>query len=116
MPAATAAPALVEWLGAQIADIERRIDTRPAEAAAMTAGPDAVLLDNMGPDRLREAAPPEVPQDWMTLTLGTSRQGNDAQSVQTQLKQAVDAALAALGRAAQPPALVWDSGAHRAVE
>ena len=34
--AAAAAPALVEWLGAQIAGIERRIDTRPAEAAAMT--------------------------------------------------------------------------------
>jgi predicted secreted protein len=36
----------------------------------------------------------EVPQDWLTMTLSTSRDGSDAAAVQTQLRQAVDAALA----------------------
>lgn len=36
----------------------------------------------------------DVPQDWLTMTLTTSREGNDAAAVQTQLRQAVDAALA----------------------
>lgn len=36
----------------------------------------------------------EVPQDWLTMTLTTSRDGSDAAAVQSQLRQAVDAALA----------------------
>lgn len=36
----------------------------------------------------------EVPQDWLTMTLSTSRDGNDAAAVQSQLRQAVEAALA----------------------
>lgn len=36
----------------------------------------------------------EVPQDWVTMTLSTSRDGSDAAAVQSQLRQAVDAALA----------------------
>jgi predicted secreted protein len=36
----------------------------------------------------------EVPQDWLTMTLTTSREGSDAAAVQSQLRQAVDAALA----------------------
>lgn len=36
----------------------------------------------------------EVPQDWLTMTLSTSRDGSDAATVQVQLRQAVDAALA----------------------
>lgn len=36
----------------------------------------------------------EVPQDWLTMTLSTSRDGSDAASVQSQLRQAVNAALA----------------------
>lgn len=36
----------------------------------------------------------DVPQDWLTLTLTVSRDGSDASLVQTQLRQAVDAALA----------------------
>lgn len=36
----------------------------------------------------------DVPQDWLTLTLSTSRDGSDAATVQNQLRQAVDAALA----------------------
>lgn len=36
----------------------------------------------------------DVPQDWLTMTLTVSRDGSDAALVQTQLRQAVDAALA----------------------
>lgn len=36
----------------------------------------------------------DVPQDWLTMNLTTSRDGGDAATVQTQLRQAVDAALA----------------------
>lgn len=43
--------------------------------------------------QLSASATIEVPQDWLTLTLSTSRDGPDAALVQTQLKQALDAAL-----------------------
>ena len=36
----------------------------------------------------------DVPQDWLTMTLSTSRDGSDAATVQSQLRKAVDAALA----------------------
>jgi predicted secreted protein len=40
----------------------------------------------------------EVPQDLLSVTLSTLREGSDANAVQTQLKQAVDAALVGLKR------------------
>ncbi|MDQ7746557.1 SIMPL domain-containing protein [Hydrogenophaga pseudoflava] len=36
----------------------------------------------------------EVTQDWLTMTLTTSRDGSDAAAVQSQLRQAIEAALA----------------------
>ncbi|MBI5268558.1 MAG: SIMPL domain-containing protein [Burkholderiales bacterium] len=51
---------------------------------------------------LSASATAEVPQDWMTLTLSVTRQGTDARVVQTQLKQAVDAALAEARKEARP--------------
>lgn len=44
----------------------------------------------------------EVPQDWLTMHLNTTREGADAASVQTQLKTALDAALAVARASAQP--------------
>lgn len=44
----------------------------------------------------------EVPQDWLTMQLNTTREGADAASVQTQLKTALDAALAVAKAAARP--------------
>ena len=43
---------------------------------------------------LSASASVEVQQDWLSLSLGTTRDGADAATVQTQLKQALDAALA----------------------
>lgn len=44
----------------------------------------------------------EVEQDLLVLTLGTSKEAADAATVQAQLKQALDAALAEAKRQAQP--------------
>ena len=43
---------------------------------------------------LSATASVEVAQDWLTLTLSTTRDGTEPAAVQTQLKQALDAALA----------------------
>jgi len=52
--------------------------------------------------QLTASATVEVPQDWLTLTLGTTREGSDAEAVQQQLKQALDAALVQARARAQP--------------
>lgn len=44
----------------------------------------------------------EVPQDWLTVVLNTTREGSDPVTVQNQLKQAVDAALALAQPQAKP--------------
>jgi predicted secreted protein len=44
----------------------------------------------------------EVPQDWLSMTLNTTREGSDAVTVQNQLKQALDAALAVARGSAKP--------------
>jgi predicted secreted protein len=44
----------------------------------------------------------EVPQDLLTLTMNTTKEGADANVVQTQLKAALDAALVEARKAAQP--------------
>ena len=44
----------------------------------------------------------EVPRDLISITLSTTREGADAAAVQSQLKQALDAALAEARKAARP--------------
>lgn len=53
----------------------------------------------------------EVVQDWLVLTLATSKEGSDAAAVQAQLRQALDAALAEAKRQAQPGQLDVRTGA-----
>lgn len=53
----------------------------------------------------------EVPQDFLSLTLSTTREAPDAATVQTQLKAAVDAALAEARQSAVPGQLEVRSGA-----
>ncbi len=53
----------------------------------------------------------EVPQDWLSMNLGTTREGPDAVTVQNQLKQALDAALAAARASARPQQLEVRTGA-----
>jgi predicted secreted protein len=44
----------------------------------------------------------EVPRDWMTVVFSTTREGPEAAGVQTQLKQALEAALAEARKVAKP--------------
>ncbi len=50
---------------------------------------------------LSAQASTEVPRDWLSITLAVTREGNDAAEVQTQLRQALDAALAEARKAAR---------------
>jgi len=52
----------------------------------------------------------EVPQDWLTVTLATTKEGADPVTVQNQLKQAVDAALATAQAQARPQQLEVRTG------
>jgi predicted secreted protein len=52
----------------------------------------------------------EVPQDWLTVVLGTTREGSDAATVQNQLKVALDAALAVAQPQARPQQLEVRTG------
>jgi predicted secreted protein len=60
--------------------------------------------------QLSASAALDVPQDWLQLTLSTSRDGADAQVVQAQLKTALDAALKEARAAAEPGALQVRTG------
>jgi predicted secreted protein len=59
---------------------------------------------------LASSASTEVTKDLMTLTLTTTRDGPDANSVQAALKQALDAALAEARRVAKPGQLEPHTG------
>ena len=52
----------------------------------------------------------EVPKDWLTVVFSTTRDGNDAAVVQSQLKQALDAALSEAKKAAKPGQLEVQTG------
>jgi predicted secreted protein len=52
----------------------------------------------------------EVPQDWLSMSLSTTREGTDAVTVQNQLKVALDAALVVARAAAQPQQLEVRTG------
>jgi predicted secreted protein len=52
----------------------------------------------------------EVPQDWLTMSLNTTREGSDAGTVQNQLKQALDAALSIARASAKPQELEVRTG------
>ena len=64
-------------------------------AVAETAPPQGVVS-------LSASASVEVVRDLLTVTLSTTRESADAATVQSQLKQALDAALAEAKRAAKP--------------
>ena len=59
---------------------------------------------------LSASATREVPRDVLTITLATTRDGSDSATVQGQLKQTLDAALAEARKSAQPGALEVRTG------
>lgn len=60
--------------------------------------------------QLSASAVIEVPQDWLQLVMNTSREGTEAQAVQTQLKGALDAALKEARAVAETGALQVRTG------
>ena len=74
-----------------------------AFCAALLGGPAAAEpAPPQGVVSLSASASVEVVRDLLTITLSTTREGADAATVQSQLKQALDAALAEAKRAARP--------------
>ena len=73
-------------------------------AAALLSG--AVFAADLPPPsgvvNLSSSATAEVPKDMMSVTFTTTREGQDANTVQTALKQALDAALTEARRVAKP--------------
>ena len=59
---------------------------------------------------LSASATTEVLRDWLVVTLSTTREGSDAATVQTGLKQALDAALVEARKAAKPGQLEVRTG------
>ena len=92
---------------------------RPASLAACLAGGAAVLAQTpaqvQAPPKnvlsLSAEASQEVAQDLLQITLSTTKEGADASGVQSQLRQALDAALAQARKAAQPKLLEVRTGA-----
>ena len=92
---------------------------RSALLAACLAGGAAVLAQNpalvQAPPKnvlsLSAEASLEVAQDLLQITLSTTKEGADASTVQSQLRQALDAALAQARKAVQPKLLEVRTGA-----
>lgn len=82
------APALAVWL----------LTIAVAAHSAATLEPSNVV-------QLSANASVQVPQDLLTITLSTTREGPDAAWVQTQIKQALEASLALAKKQAAPGAM-----------
>lgn len=74
--------------------------------AAWASLADAALAQPVAPQQgvlgIAATASVEVTRDLLSITFSTSRDGSDAVAVQSQLKQALDAALAEAKKAARP--------------
>ena len=70
-----------------------------AAAGAQPAGPGAPPSNVVA---LSASASTEVAKDWLSIAFSTSRDGPDAAGVQSQLRQALDAALAEARKVAKP--------------
>lgn len=79
----------------------RRVSLGLALAAMAMASPAQTLPAPQNVVSLAAAASLQVPQDWLTVVLATTREGNDAAALQAQLKLALDTALTEARRAAR---------------
>lgn len=82
--------------------------------ATLLAANAAVCAQTLPPPQnvvsLSASATAEVTKDVLTIVFATTREGSDASLVQSQLKQAVDAALAEARKAARPLLLEVQTG------
>jgi predicted secreted protein len=81
-----------------------------ASLALSAFGAQAEVAPPQGVVSLASSASIEVTKDLMSVTLTAMREGQDAATVQTQLKQALDAALAEAKKAARPGQLDVQTG------
>jgi predicted secreted protein len=92
-----------------------RIALRNWAAVACLAGSLPALAQTLPPPEnvvtLSASAAADVAQDWLTVVFSTSREGLDAAAVQSQLKQALDMALAQARKSASPGQLEVRTGA-----
>jgi predicted secreted protein len=75
-----------------------------APAGAQTLPPPQNVVS------LSASATAELPNDWLTLVLGTTREGSDAAVVQAQLKQALETTLVDARKLAKPGQVELRSG------
>lgn len=80
--------------------------TVPAPAAAQVP----VLAPPANVVSLSATATIELPTDWLTVVYTTTREGPEAAAVQTQLRQALDAALAEARKVAKPGEVLVRTG------
>ena len=82
-----------------------------ALAASAPFAQTAPLAEPRNVVALSASATLEVQQDWLTLTLSTTKEGTEPATVQSQVRQALDAALAEAKKAAQSGAMELHTGA-----
>jgi predicted secreted protein len=80
-------------------------------AQAQLNAPVAVLPQPQNVMSLAASASVELPKDWLSVVLSTTREGSEANAVQAQLKTALDAALAEARKQAKPGQLEVRTGA-----
>jgi len=88
--------------------------TRTAAALGCLVAAAAAFAESPPPQgvvRLTSNTSLEVTRDVLSIAFGTNREGADAATVQTQLKQALDAALAEAKKVAKPGQLDVQTGA-----
>lgn len=93
-----------------------KIALKTIAACALLMGASAGFCQNNAPLEVRNVvqlastASVDVPQDWLTVTLGSTREGQDPGVVQAQLREALESALNEAKKAAQPGAMDVHTG------
>lgn len=85
--------------------------TLGAVALASSATAQGVAPPPVNVVSLSASATVELPRDWLTVVFSTTREAADAATVQSQLKQALDAALSEARKGARPGQLEVQTGA-----
>jgi len=100
-------------VGRRAASLAAAIALAVASASSLAAGSAAEIASAFAPQgvvSLSSSASLEVTRDLLSVTFNTTREGGDAASVQAQLKQALDAALAEAKKVARPGQLEVQTG------
>ena len=88
----------------------RSMTLRSLAAATLALAGTVALADTLPPPQgvvsLSSSATVEVTKDLLSISLSTTKEGQDAASVQSQLKQALDAALAEAKKSVKPGQLL----------